>query len=316
MTTKLFLGTASAYFGVEGAQGAAQSFKEGKIIQGIYRMILSLICFVGAGKSYGEAIKTADAINNGATCFVAGTLVLTEDGEKPIESIKVGDYVYSTDPETGESDYKEVLNVFIRQSNIIIHVFVNGEEIETTPTHPFWVEDEWVTADKLKAGDVLTRADGTTCAIDKVYAEFSNKAITVYNFEVADFHSYYVTDTGVLVHNAGYKNRTSIDTTKNKQNDHPHGVYEKASYHGSKSNSIKNKAPNLGQEALDNSVPIKEGTTTRRVGISDGEIVVFDETTQGVFHGHVRSWGELSQSMQAALRKSGLVTKKGKIISD
>ena len=139
---------------------------------------------------------------NGSKCFVAGTLVLTEDGEKPIEEIEVGDYVYASDPETGESDYKEVLNVFIRQSNIIIHVFVNGEEIETTPTHPFWVEDEWVTADKLKAGDILTLADGTTCAIDRVYAEFTNKAITVYNFEVADFHSYYVTDTGVLVHNA------------------------------------------------------------------------------------------------------------------
>ena len=187
LTTKLSLGTAATYFGVEGAQGAAQSFKEGKIIQGIYRMILSLISFVGAGKSYGEALKTADAINNGSTCFVAGTLVLTDDGEKPIEDIEVGDHVYASDPETGENAYKEVLNVFIRQSNIIIHVFVNGEEIETTPTHPFWVENEWVTADKLKAGDVLTRADGTTCAIDRVYAEFSNKAITVYNFEVADF---------------------------------------------------------------------------------------------------------------------------------
>ena len=60
------------------------------------------------------------------------------------------------------------MNVFIRQSNIIIHVFVNGEEIETAPTHPFWIEDECNTADSLKAGDVLTLADGTTCAIDKV----------------------------------------------------------------------------------------------------------------------------------------------------
>ena len=62
-----------------------------------------------------------------------------------------------------------------------------------TQPHLFWVEDEWVTADKLKAGDVLTLADETTCAIDEVYAEFSDKAITVYNFEVADYHTYYVT---------------------------------------------------------------------------------------------------------------------------
>ncbi len=48
---------------------------------------------------------------------------------------------------------KSILDVFIRQFNIIIHAFENVEEIETTPTHPFRVEDEWVTADNMKAGD-------------------------------------------------------------------------------------------------------------------------------------------------------------------
>ena len=43
-------------------------------------------------------------------CFVEGTLVVTEDGDKPIEEIKAGDLVYSTDPETGESEYKEAFN--------------------------------------------------------------------------------------------------------------------------------------------------------------------------------------------------------------
>ena len=41
----------------------------------------------------------------------------------------------------------------------------------------------------------------------------------------------------------------------------------------------------MRQEALDNSVPIGSNTT-RRVGISDEEIVVFDETSDGIFHGH------------------------------
>ena len=163
--------------------------------------ITSILAAKNLGETFGNIRgELTDIVTS--QCFIAGTLVLAEDGEKPIEDIEVGDYVYASDPETGESGYKEVLNVFIRQSNIIIRVFVNGEEIETTPTHPFWVENEWVPADKLKSGDVLTLADGTTCAIDRVYAEFTNKAITVYNFEVADFHSYYVTDTGVLVHNA------------------------------------------------------------------------------------------------------------------
>ena len=98
--------------------------------------------------------------------------------------------------------------------------------IETTPSHPFWVENEWVTADKLKAGDVLTLADGTTCAIDRVYAEFSDKAITVYNFEVADFHSYYVTDTGVLVHNANYsKNHLNKNGTVKANQEYTAGEF-------------------------------------------------------------------------------------------
>ncbi|KAB1438062.1 hypothetical protein [Candidatus Galacturonibacter soehngenii] len=103
------------------------------------------------------------------------------------------------------------------------------------------------------------------------------------------------------------------DISKGDSETGKNGTYEKADYHGKTNNSVKNKAPNNGQEALDNSVSIGKNTT-RRVGISDGEIVVFDETTKGVFHGHVRSWSELSEPMKAALKKAGMVTKKGKII--
>lgn len=69
----------------------------------------------------------------------------------------------------------------------------------------------------------------------------------------------------------------------------PNGKFEGAAYHGKKNNGLKNKGPSNGQTALDNSISI-EKNTTRRVGISNGEFVVFDETTKGIFHGHVRSW--------------------------
>ena len=94
-----------------------------------------------------------------------------------------------------------------------------------------------------------------------------------------------------------------------------HGTYEPASYHGKTDNAVKNRAPTNGQKTLDNSVSIKP-TTTRRVGVDkdSGEIAIFDEHTEGKFHGHVRSWDELSPGMQAALRKAGLVNNKGKIL--
>lgn len=84
-------------------------------------------------------------------------------------------------------------------------------------------------------------------------------------------------------------------------------------YHGKKGNPIKSRALINGQEALNNSLPINQ-STTRRIGISQGEFVVLDETGGGIFHGHVREWKDLTQQMQAVLRRSGLVTKKGKIL--
>ena len=134
-------------------------------------------------------------------CFVEGTLVVTDEGDKPIEEIQAGNLVYSTDPETGESEYKEVLRTFRKESDVLIHIFVNGEEIQTTPVHPFWVEDQWVAAKDLEVGDIPTLADGSTAPITKTYGEQLDEPVIVYNFEVADFHTYYFTDTGVLVHN-------------------------------------------------------------------------------------------------------------------
>ena len=180
---------------------------------------------------------------------VAGTLVLTIEGSKPIEEIKAGDFVYSTNPETGESEYKEVARVFRRESDIIIHVFVNGEEIETTPNHPFWVEDQWVNAKDLSEGDVLTLADGTTAFITKTYGEQLDEPVIVYNFEVQDFHTYYVTDAGVLVHNA---NKYVTDDNGAEENKKTKWQYQKE-WHDKRVNEIFNN-PNKGKTFTDKEI--------------------------------------------------------------
>lgn len=63
------------------------------------------------------------------------------------------------------------------------------------------VEEQWVLAKDLREGDVLSLAYGTTAVITKAYGEQFDEPVIVYNFEVCDFHTYYVTNTGVLVHN-------------------------------------------------------------------------------------------------------------------
>lgn len=50
---------------------------------------------------------------NAVGCFVAGTLVHTRDGLRPIEQIQVGDYVLSKPEDgNGETAYKRVVNTF------------------------------------------------------------------------------------------------------------------------------------------------------------------------------------------------------------
>lgn len=93
--------------------------------------------------------------------------------------------------------------------------------------------------------------------------------------------------------------------------------YQPNPKHGPKQKGNIGAEPKNGQAALDNSVPIKP-TSTRRVGVdpSTDEIVVLDETFpgKGIYHGHVRSWNELTQEMKNALINAGLVDKRGRPI--
>jgi hypothetical protein len=94
-----------------------------------------------------------------------------------------------------------------------------------------------------------------------------------------------------------------------------HLQYEPAPYHGTTNNPVKNKAPAYGQDALDMSIQIKD-TSTRRIGIDykTDEFVVFDNTIKNTYHGHVRTWNELTQEMKNTLIKNGVTDKKGKVI--
>ncbi len=60
---------------------------------------------------------------------------------------------------------------------------------------------EWCSAIEIRAGDILKLANGKTAIVSKVYSETLSSPVTVYNFEVEDFHTYYVGEDSVLVHN-------------------------------------------------------------------------------------------------------------------
>ena len=60
-------------------------------------------------------INIKDIVKNlRSYCFVEGTIVRTSEGNKAIEEVQIGDYVYAKDEETGEITLKEVLDTSIK----------------------------------------------------------------------------------------------------------------------------------------------------------------------------------------------------------
>ena len=166
--------------------------------QGAYDDLRTGLAIATAG--IFELANQAEAA--GISCFVAGTLVCAADGQKAIEDICTGDLVWAWDEETGTVALKPVVETYVNETAELMHIFVDGEEIVATPTHPFYCPVKgWTDAAHLRAGDILVLVNGEYVVVEQVQHELLESPVKVYNFQVADYHTYYVA-SGVLVHNS------------------------------------------------------------------------------------------------------------------
>ena len=166
--------------------------------------IASVAVFTGGMNSGFN--KAANSAGVKPSCFVAGTLVMAVAGMVAIETIKSGDKVISTDPETMETSPKTVLETYIREVTTLVHLTVNGEEIVTTVDHPFYVKNQGF----IKAGDKVISTNHETFetaekTVVETYVREDSKLIhLVINGEeiiTTETHPFYVTNRGFV--NAG-----------------------------------------------------------------------------------------------------------------
>jgi len=183
----------------------------------------------------------------------------------------------------------------------------DGSTIKVQPDHVFWVDSDpslhgpgWLTARVMHRGDRLRTVSGRDVTVVRMRWHVGHAV--VYTLTVARDHTFFVGSARVLVHNAnGPCDLKYEGSPKHHENAGP-GIGD---------------APTNGQAALSNSLQVN-ATSPRRGGVDPetGQIVVFDETHpgQGIYHGHVRTWDELTQEMKKALQRARLVYRRGRPI--
>jgi hypothetical protein len=130
-------------------------------------------------------------------CFAKGTPVWTKTGQRPIESLEMGDLVLSQNVNTGELRYKPVIARTLRPAGPIVQVATEDEKFLATRGHPLWVEGVgWRMTKELEDGAVLHSLAG--CGRIRTVVPATDRE--TYNLVVADFNTYFVGASGVLAH--------------------------------------------------------------------------------------------------------------------
>lgn len=175
-------------------------------------------------KVTGRNVPKVDLWTFGSPCFVAGTLVTTDSGLKPIEEIDVGDMVL-----THNCRFQKVLNVGWHTSDNIYELNVpNFATIRCSGNHRFYIKDsvtskpEWRAIENFHGCEFILEPKIDTVGRWHRLGEFhkiDNITEIVYNLEVETDNSYCA--NGLAAHNcqdfslAGYRqglagNRSSL----------------------------------------------------------------------------------------------------------
>jgi len=99
-----------------------------------------------------ESVRWIATLDN-RTCFIAGTLVETPTGSKPIESLRIGDWVMG-----GSLKPRQVTATNSSLSKNLVRVKLsNGQSVICTADHQWLTERGWVEAGELVASERLAK---------------------------------------------------------------------------------------------------------------------------------------------------------------
>lgn len=177
-----------------------------------------------------QKLRNKKKSKKAGSCFTGDMTVCVENGYCFITEIQNGDDIYTRNAETGEEGIRKVYNAVQSEAHTIYHIQLDGkEEIKTTAYHPFFVKEKgWVNAINLKDGDLLETMAGEAL-VTKIFKIRHEEPVKVYNFQVEEWESYFVSGMQVYVHNGNPcaasrtppPNGTRSTTISNDVLDHP-----------------------------------------------------------------------------------------------
>jgi len=187
---------------------------------------------------------------------------------KNIEDIPAGDLVLARDEHGSAIGLKPVKETYQRVSHHLRHLTFetpDGKQqtLSTTDEHPFWsvTADDFVEAGALIVGHSVTGPNGEPqTLVSSAHEEFPG-GIPVFNFQVTDYHTYFVAATAdkpvILVHNADelYADVGSL-----------YGIQVKSEFSNSK---LKRLTKDMKINGFDSSHPIE-------IAVVDGRKIILD----------------------------------------
>lgn len=137
-------------------------------------------------------------------CFTGDTLIKTPDGYKSIEDLKIGDEVLTQNPE-GEMITENITNKIDHIADKVITITLdNGEVINATPSHPFFVRavGRPILAEELQVGYKLCNpVDRKYIAIKDIKVDENPNEVRVYEIVLPVDKNYCVSKSDIMVHN-------------------------------------------------------------------------------------------------------------------
>lgn len=139
-----------------------------------------------------DASYATVTLNDTAVCFVAGTPILTPRGPVGIDRLRVGDEVCD-----GVGGHARITLHEWRVADVVHLLVTVAGHVLATSEHPFRSDGRWVPASLLRVGDVMDRADGTSCTLDSSTPLWG--PVEVYRLSVESPRTYVA--AGFIVHN-------------------------------------------------------------------------------------------------------------------